>query len=78
MAGLISALPDRGDRPSKLSLALRRLIAARRKTIRRIEEKVRTEVRERVRMIYVPVDVATGRIIDPDGKLGETASGGKP
>ena len=51
------------------------MIAARRKTLRRIRETVRTEFKDRVKIIYIPVDVATGKIIDPDGKLGETADG---
>lgn len=68
----------RSDKSSKLSLALRKMFAARRRTLRRIQETVRVEYRDRVRMIYVPVDGATGRIIDPDGKLGKTVDGGKP
>ena len=65
-AGLISALPERGERrPSKLSLALRKMIAARRKTLRRIKERV--EFRDRVKIVHVPVDRATGLVLDPDG-----------
>jgi hypothetical protein len=75
---IVHLTPASECRPGKLARALRALIAARRKTIRRLRETVRTEVRERVRMVYVPVDGATGRILDPDGKLGETAPGGRP
>ena len=64
-AGLISSLPDRSDKPSKLSLALRRMIAARRKTIRRLQ--VRTEFKDRMRFVYVPVD-ASGKVLNPDAR----------
>ena len=57
---------------SKLARALRKMLAARRKTLRRIRETVRTEIKERVRVLYVPVS-ATGKVIDPDGKRGEPA-----
>jgi hypothetical protein len=64
LAAVISSLPDRSDKPGKLSLALRRMIAARRKTIRRLRETVRTEYRDR--FIHVPVDPVSGRVLDPD------------
>ncbi len=65
IAGLISSLPDRSAKPSKLSLALRRMIAARRKTLRRLKETVRVEVRDRMKLVYVPVDAAD-KVLDPD------------
>jgi len=68
LAAIISALPERGGKPSKLSLALRRMIAARRKTLRRLKETVRIEYRDRVRILYVPCDPATGKVLDPDAK----------
>jgi hypothetical protein len=66
LAAVISALPDRASRPGKLTLALRRMIAARRKTLRRLEETVRVEYRDRVRILHVPVDPQSGRVLDPD------------
>jgi hypothetical protein len=54
-------------RESKLARGLRALIAARRKTIRRVRETVRTEYRDR--FIHVPVDRTTGLVLDPDAKL---------
>jgi hypothetical protein len=67
IAGLISSLPDRGStRPSKLAMALRRMIAARRKTIRRLRETVRVEYRDR--LVYLPTDPVTGRVLDPDAR----------
>jgi hypothetical protein len=67
LAAVISALPERGQgKPGKLSLALRRMIAARRKTIRRLKETIRPEYRDRVKFVYVPTDPATGRVLDPD------------
>jgi hypothetical protein len=67
-AGLISALPDRGSKPGKLKLAIRKAIAARRKTLRRLEETVRVEYRDRVKLVYVPTDPVSGRVLDPDTK----------
>jgi hypothetical protein len=61
----------RSDQPSKLARALRAMLAARRKTLRRIRETVRTEYRDRTTFIHVPVDVATGKIVDPDSTLGQ-------
>jgi hypothetical protein len=55
----------RSDRPSKLARALRAMFAARRKTLRRIRETVRTEYKNRV--VYIPVD-ASGRVVNPDRK----------
>ena len=66
LAALIASLPERGLKPSKLSLALRRMIAARRKTLRRILERV--EYRDRVKFIYVPCDPASGKVLDPDAR----------
>jgi hypothetical protein len=63
-AGLISALPDRDARkPSKLARALRAMFAARRRSLRRITETVRTEYRDR--LVAVPVD-KLGRVLNPD------------
>jgi hypothetical protein len=70
--------PKSERRPSKLARAIRAMVAARRKTIRRLRETVRVETRERVKFIHIPVDVATGRVIDPDGKLGETVNRDQP
>jgi hypothetical protein len=64
LAAVISSLPERSEKPSKLSLALRRMIAARRKTLRRLRETVRTEYRDR--FIHVPVDPVSGRVLDAD------------
>lgn len=66
LAAIIASLPERGLKPSKLSLALRRMIAARRKTLRRILE--RTEYRDRVKFVYVPCDPASGKVLDPDAR----------
>ena len=68
----------RSEAPSKLARAIRAMIAARRKTLRRIRETVRTEYRDRTTYIHVPVDIATGRVIDPDGTLGQPAGGSQP
>jgi hypothetical protein len=56
----------RDGKPSKLSLAVRRMIAARRKTLRRIRERI--EYRDRVKFIYVPCDPRTGKVLDPDAR----------
>jgi hypothetical protein len=62
----VSVLPRWSGRPGKVSLAIRRMIAARRKTLRQYTPTVVTEFKDRLKFIYIPVDVATGRIIDPD------------
>jgi hypothetical protein len=64
LAGWVSVLPERRARPSKVSLAIRRLIAARRRKIRQYEPTIVTRFRDRV--VYVPVDSATGQILNPD------------
>jgi hypothetical protein len=68
LAAFVSNLPRWDGKPSKLERALRAMPAARRKTLRRIKEAVRTEFRDRVRFIYVPCDPATGKVLDPDAK----------
>jgi hypothetical protein len=68
LAAIISALPERDGKPSKLAMALRRMIAARRKTLRRIDDQTRVEYRERVKFIYVPCDPRTGKVLDPDAR----------
>jgi hypothetical protein len=65
MAAIISSMPERGQGASKLVRALRALMAAKRKTLRRINERVVTQVKERTKLVYVPVDVATGKVLDP-------------
>ena len=64
-AGLISALPERGDKPSKLARAIRAMVAARRKRLRHIEPTI--EYRYRDRVLHVPVDTL-GRVLDPDAR----------
>ena len=59
LAAVISSLPERDSRPGKLTLVLRRLVAAHRR-------KVRVEFRDRIRVLHVPVDRETGLILDPD------------
>jgi hypothetical protein len=66
LMAFIAHLTPRSDRPGKLVLALRRMIAARRKTLRRMRETVRVEYRDR--FIHVPVDPVSGRVLDPDVK----------
>jgi hypothetical protein len=66
LAGWISVIPPRAARTSKLSRGFRSMIAARRKTLRRVRETVRIEYRDSVKLVYVPTDPATGRVLDPD------------
>jgi hypothetical protein len=44
---------------------MRGWVAARRKTLRRINERVVTQFRDRTKLVYVPVDVVTGKVLDP-------------
>lgn len=65
LAAVISVLPERGQgKPSKLVRAMRRLIAAWRRKIRRYEPTIMTRFRDRV--VYVPCDPATGQILNSD------------
>jgi hypothetical protein len=68
LAAVIASLPERGDKPSQLARAIRALVAARRKTLRRLKETVRVEYRDRVKLVYVPCDPATGKVLDPDAR----------
>ena len=68
LAAIIASLPERGECPGKLACTVRAMVAARRKTLHRIRERVRVEHRDRMRFVYVPVDKATGKILDPDVK----------
>jgi hypothetical protein len=63
VVSVIAHSPLRSEAPSKLSRALRAFIAARRKTLRRIEPTI--EYRYRYRLIHVPVDTL-GRVLSPD------------
>ena len=58
----------KNDAPSKLARAFRALLAARRKTLRRLEVRTVTEFKDRTKFVYVPTDPASGRVLDPDVK----------
>jgi hypothetical protein len=66
VVSVIAHMQPKSDKPSKLARAVRAMVAARRKTIRRLQEKVRVEYRDRTRFIHVPVDPVSGRVLDPD------------
>jgi hypothetical protein len=66
VVSVIAHMRPKGDRPGKLARAIRAMVAARRKTIRRLQETVRVEYRDRTRFIHVPVDPVSGRVLDPD------------
>ena len=68
LAAIISSLPERDGKQGKLARAIRTMVAARRKTIRRLQERVHTEYRDRVKFIYVPCDPRTGKVLDPDAR----------
>ena len=65
MVAVISSMPERGQSNGKLARAIRARLAAKRKTLRRISGIVRTEFKDRTKVVYVPVDVATGKVLDP-------------
>jgi len=56
----------RSEGDGKLARAIRAMVAARRKTLRRIRETVRVETRDRTIFRYVPTDPVSGRVLDPD------------
>jgi hypothetical protein len=68
LAGWISVVPPREGRASKLSRAVRAFLAARRKTLRRIQETVRTEYRDRTVYVHVPVSL-DGVVLDQPPKV---------
>ena len=74
MAAIISSLPERGHSNGKLARAMRSMFLARRKTLRRIKERVVTEFRDRTKLVYVPVDVATGKVLDPAFQAAPTST----
>jgi hypothetical protein len=65
MIAIISSMPERGQSNSKLVRAIRARLAAKRKTLRRFKERVITEVKKEVKLVYVPVDATTGKVLDP-------------
>ena len=67
VASVVVHSPLRSDRSNKLSRMLRAMMAARRKTLRRVSEAVRTEYRDRTTFVYVPTD-AEGRVLNPDAR----------
>jgi hypothetical protein len=64
LAAFVSSMPKWDGKPSKLTQAMRRLIAARRRKVRQYEPTIITRFRDRV--VYVPCDSATGQILNPD------------
>ena len=65
LVAVIASMPERGQSNGKLARAIRARLAAKRKTLRRISGIVRTEFKDRTKVVYVPVDVATGKVLDP-------------
>ena len=66
LAAVISSLPERGPKgDGKLARAMRGWVAARRKTLRRINERVVTQFKDRTKVVYVPVDVAIRQGLGP-------------
>jgi hypothetical protein len=60
---VIASLPERGQgEPSKLAKGFRAMLAARRKTLRRIE--ARTVVVDRIVRVHVPTHPDTGMPLD--------------
>ena len=75
LVAVISNLPERGPKgDGKLARAIRGWLAARRKTLRRINERVVTEFKDRTKVVYVPVDVASGKVLDPAFRPGPTSA----
>jgi hypothetical protein len=66
VVSVIAHMQPKSDRPSKLARAIRAMVAARRKTIRRLKETVRVEYQDRTTFVHLPVDPVSGRVLDPD------------
>ncbi len=65
LVAFLSALPERGNN-GKIGRAIRKMAAARRRTVRKFVERI--EYRDRTKFVYVPCDPMTGKALDPEGK----------
>jgi hypothetical protein len=74
LAAVISSLPERGDKPSKLARATRAYLARRR---RKLIRTVRGPVRHRDRIVvrWVPVDAESGLPVSPEDAPPRAAGG---
>jgi hypothetical protein len=73
-SAFISNLPTKDGRAGKLVNAIRRRLAAKRKTLRKLVPTYITEFRDRVKYVHVPVDSATGTIladVPPEARFGD-------
>jgi hypothetical protein len=69
-AAVIASLPERGEgKPSKLSRVFRATLASVRKRLRRITPTIVTQFKDRVVYVHVPVDPATGIVLDQEPKI---------
>lgn len=64
LGGFVSAAATRDGTPSKLNRAFRGLFLARRRKLRQIVPTIKVEHRDREVFVHVPVDAATGQILD--------------
>jgi hypothetical protein len=67
LMAFLAHLQPRDDRPGKVARAARALLARWRRPIRR-DVPGPVQYRERVRVIYLPTDPVSGRVLDPDEK----------
>ena len=63
LASVVVHSQPRSEAPDKLSRAIRAMVAARRKKLRRVEATTVTQIRERVVYRYVPCDPESGKAI---------------
>ena len=83
-AGLISALPERENRPGRVANAIRLWVARKRKLVVKtvevpgperiveIDKILRVPGPETIKIKWMAYDVATGRRVKPDGSLSDT------
>jgi hypothetical protein len=68
LAAFVSNLPQWDGRPSRLARAIRTMLAATRKRLRRIEPTIVTQFRDRTVYVHVPVS-AGGVVLDVSPKI---------
>ena len=72
LVSIVVHLQPRSERGGKLARAIRAMVAARRKTLRRLTETIKFQ--DRVIIRWVPFDPKSGLRIKPDGEPGEVVT----
>ena len=74
LAAIISSLPERSKGDGKVKRAVRAWLARRRRPLVIYRDVPVVQVREKMRVVYVPCDPATGKVLDPDAVEARTVA----